>query len=95
MSNNKIPLLNTTKNGNNCLTERNNSINRSIFHIMNKKEYHDYKSLEKIYKELLDEFKEIKNKYNTLKDREKMNKEKYIGFINLFNEALDKMMENH
>ena len=94
MSNNKIPLLSTTKNGNNCLTERNNSINRSIFHIMNKKEYHDYKSLEKIYKELLDEFKEIKNKYNTLKDREKMNKEKYIGFINLFNEALDKMMED-
>ena len=94
MSNNKIPLISTTKNGNNCLTERNNSINRSIFHIMNKKEYHDYKSLEKIYKELLDEFKEIKNKYNTLKDREKMNKEKYIGFINLFNEALDKMMED-
>ena len=94
MSNNKIPLISTTKNGNNCLTERNNSINRSIFHIMNKKEYHDYKSLEKIYKELLDEFREIKNKYNTLKDREKMNKEKYIGFINLFNEALDKMMED-
>ena len=94
MSNNKIPLISTTKNGNNCLTERNNSINRSIFHIMNKKEYHDYKSLEKIYKELLDEFREIKNKYNTLKDREKMNKEKYIGFINLFDEALNKMMED-
>ena len=59
LSSKKIPLLNFMK-GNDCLTER-NSNSRSIFHSLNKKEYHDYKSLEKIYKELLDEYREIKN----------------------------------
>ena len=66
LSSKKIPLLNFMKNGD-CLSER-NSNSRSIFHTMNKKEYHDYKSLEKIYKELLDEYREIKNKYNTFND---------------------------
>ena len=44
LSKKKIPLLDIVKNS--CLTERNNN-NRSIFHSMNKKEYHDYKALEK------------------------------------------------
>lgn len=92
LSSKKIPLLNFMK-GNDCLTER-NSNNRSIFHSRNKKEYHDYKSLEKIYKELLDEYREIKNKYNTLKDKEKNNNIKYKGIINLFNDALDGLMQD-
>ena len=61
---------------------------------MNKREYHDYKSLEKIYRELLEEYNEIKNKYNTLKDKEKANKIKYQGIIDLFNEALNKLIED-
>ena len=92
LSSKKIPLLNFKKS-NDCLTER-NSNSRSIFHSMNKKEYHDYKSLEKIYKELLDEYREIKNKYNTLKDKEKNNNIKYKGIINLFNDALDGLMQD-
>jgi hypothetical protein len=92
LSSKKIPLLNYMK-GNDCLTER-NSNSRSIFHSLNKKEYHDYKSLEKIYKELLDEYREIKNKYNTLKDKEKNNNIKYKGIINLFNDALDGLMQD-
>ena len=92
LSSKKIPLLNFME-GNDCLTER-NSNSRSIFHSLNKKEYHDYKSLEKIYKELLDEYREIKNKYNTLKDKEKNNNIKYKGIINLFNDALDGLMQD-
>ena len=91
-SNNKIPLLNIVKN-NNCLTER-NSNSRNIFHSMNKREYHDYKSLEKMYKELLDKYKEINNKYYSLKNREKNINNKYKGFIDLFNEALKNLLEN-
>ena len=89
----KIPLLNFVNN-NDCLSDRNYYNNRSIFHNMNKKEYHDYKSLEKIYKELLEEYNEIKNKYNTLKEREKNIKEKYKGIINLFNDALNNLIED-
>ena len=92
LSRNKIPLLNMNRN--NCLTERNNNDNRSIFHSMNKKEYHDYKTLEKIYKELLDDYRELKNKYNTLKDKEKTFNNKYKGIIGLFNEALNNLMED-
>ena len=90
----QIPLLKIIKNNNDCLTERNHYNNRSIFHSMNKREYHDYKSLEKIYKELLEEYNEIKNKYNTLKDKEKTIKQKYHGIIDLFNEALVKLIED-
>ena len=89
----KIPLLNFVNN-NDCLSDRNYYNNRSIFHSMNKKEYHDYKTLEKVYKELLGEYNEIKNKYNTLKDREKTIKEKYKGIINLFNDALNNLIED-
>ena len=93
LSENKINLLNSNKN-NNCLTDRNNYNNKSAFHNMNKKEYHDYKSLEKIYKELLEDYKEIKNRYETLKDKEKAYNEKYKGIIDLFNEALNKIIED-
>ena len=91
---NKIPLIKMDKNNPDCLTERNHYNNRSIFHSMNKREYYDYKSLEKIYKELFEDYKEIKNKYNTLKDKEKNVKIKYKGFIDLFNEALNQLIED-
>ena len=61
---------------------------------MNKKEYHDYKSLEKIYKELLEEYKYVKNKYNTLKDKEKMYQDKYKGIIKLLNEAFEDLIKD-
>ena len=61
---------------------------------MSKKEYHDYKSSEKIYKELLEEYKFIKNKYSTLKDKGKMFQDKYKGIINLFNEALEELLKD-
>ena len=58
--------------------------NAGTFRFLNKKEYHDYKSLEKIYKELLEEYKYTKNKYITLKDKDKLFQNKYKGIINLF-----------
>ena len=87
----KIPLLNIDNNKN-CLTDRN--IYNGTFRILNKKEYHDYKSLEKIYKELLEEYKYVKNKYNTLKDKEKMYQDKYKGIIKLLNEAFEDLIKD-
>lgn len=86
----KIPLLNINDN---CLTDR-NLYNSGNFRFLSKKEYHDYKSLEKVYKELLEEFKFIKNKYTTLKDKDKMFQDKYKGIINLFNEALEELLKD-
>ncbi len=87
---NNIPLLKINKN---CLTDRNMS-NAGTFRFLNKKEYHDYKSLEKIYKELLEEYKYTKNKYITLKDKDKLFQNKYKGIINLFNEALEELLKD-
>ena len=93
----KIPKLdinnNIFNNNNNCLTDR-NSYNHKIFRKMSKKDYNDYKSLEKIYKELLDDYRFLKNKYNTLKDKEKIYQEKYKGIINLYNEALEELLND-
>ena len=61
---------------------------------MNKKDYNDYKSLEKIYKELLEEHRFIKDKYNTLKDKEKMFQHKFKGIINLYNGALEGIIKD-
>ena len=61
---------------------------------MNKKDYNDYKSLEKIYKELLKESRFIKDKYNTLKDKEKMFQHKFKGIINLYNGALEEIIKD-
>ena len=87
-----IPLLNI-KNNDNCLTES-NLYNFGKFRIMNKKEYHDYKSLEKVYKQLLEDYNYIKNEYSTLKDKEKNFQDKYKGILNLFNEALEDLLKN-
>ena len=87
----EIPSLNIDSG--NCLTER-NLYNHGAFLILNKKEYNDYKSLEKIYKELMEEYKLIKNKYNTLKDKEKMFQNKYKGIINLLDEALEELLKD-
>ena len=61
---------------------------------MSKKDYNDYKSLEKIYKELLDDYRFLKNKYNTLKDKERIYQEKYKGIIYLYNEALEELLKD-
>ena len=91
----KVPLLNINNNifNSNCLTDR-NSYNHKIFRKMSKKDYYDYKSLEKIYKELLDDYNFLKNKYNTLRDKEKIYQEKYKGIINLYNEALEELLND-
>lgn len=91
----KVPMLNINTNifKSNCLTDR-NSYNHKIFRKMSKKDYYDYKSLEKIYKELLDDYNFLKNKYNTLKDKEKIYQEKYKGVINLYNEALEELLND-
>jgi len=91
----KVPLLNINTNSfnNNCLTDR-NSYNHKIFRKMSKKDYYDYKSLEKIYRELLDDYDFLKNKYNTLKDKERIYQEKYKGIINLYNKALEKLLND-
>ena len=86
-----ISLLNIDKG--NCLTDR-NLYNDGKFHKLNKKEYHNYKSLEKIYKELLEDYKFIKNKYNTLKDKEKMFQDKNKGIIKLLDEALEELLKD-
>ena len=87
-----IPLLNIDSK-NSCLTER-NLYNHGAFRLLNKKEYHDYKSLEKIYKDLLEDYQFLKNKYNTLKDKEKSFQDKYKGIINLFNKALEDLLKD-
>jgi hypothetical protein len=87
-----IPIINF-ENNNTCLTFR-SGYNNPKFRSMNKKEYNDYKSLEKIYKELLEENKFIKSKYNTLKDKEKMFQHKFKGIINLYNGAFEEIIKD-
>ena len=87
-----IPLINE-ENNNTCLTFR-DGYNNSKFRHMNKKDYNDYRSLEKIYKELLEENRFIKNKYNTLKDKDTMYQQKFKGIINLYNGALEKIIKD-
>ena len=87
-----IPLLNIDSNKN-CLTER-NLYNDGKFRFLNKKQYFDYKSLEKLYKDLLEDYKFIKSRYNTLKDKEKIFQNKYKVIINLFNEALEEILKD-
>jgi hypothetical protein len=87
-----IPLINI-ENNNTCLTFK-DGYNNSKFRSMNKKDYNDYKSLEKIYKELLEEHRFIKDKYNTLKDKEKMFQHKFKGIINLYNGALEEIIKD-
>ena len=87
-----IPLINL-ENNNTCLTFR-DGYNNAKFRSMNKKDYNDYKSLEKIYKELLEENRFLKNKYNTLKDKEKMYQHKFKGIINLYNGALEEIIKD-
>mgnify|MGYP006873063494 CR=1 FL=1 len=87
-----IPLMNSDNN-NTCLTFR-NAYNKDKFRNMNKKDYNDYISLEKTYKELLEENRFIKNKYNTLKDKDKMFQNKFKGIINLYNGALEKIIKD-
>ena len=90
---NSIPLLKI--NNNNCLTDR-NIYNHRSFRMMNKKDYNDYKSLEKLYKELLkdDEIKNRENIYININEINKGNfekftkEEKYYLLVALINNIL-------
>ena len=61
---------------------------------MKRKEYNDYISLDKEYKQSLKNYKILKDKFNTLKDREKSFQKKYFGIIQLYNIALDELVKD-
>ena len=61
---------------------------------MNRKEYHDYISLEKEYKQLLKDYQMLKEHYKTFKDKEKLFQKKYFGIIQLYNTALDELVKD-
>ena len=61
---------------------------------MNRKEYHDYISLEKEYKQLLKDYQMLKEQYKTFKDKEKLFQKKYFGIIQLYNTALDELVKD-
>ena len=62
--------------------------------MMKRKEYNDYISLDKEYKQSLKNYKILKDKFNTLKDREKSFQKKYFGIIQLYNIALDELVKD-
>ena len=61
---------------------------------MNRKEYHDYISLEKEYKQTLKDYQSLKEQYKTFKDKEKLFQKKYFGIIQLYNTALDELVKD-
>jgi hypothetical protein len=61
---------------------------------MNKKNYHDYISLEKEYKESLRNYQLLKDQLNTMKDKEKLFQKKYYGIIKLYKTALDELIKD-
>jgi len=84
-SNKKILQLNTN----------NYNFENSIFKtVMNKKNYHDYISLEKEYKECLKNYQILKEHLNTLKDKEKLFQKKYYGIIKLYKIALEDLIQD-
>ena len=62
--------------------------------LMKRKEYNDYISLDKEYKQSLKNYKILKDQFNTLKDREKSFQKKYFGIIQLYNIALDELVKD-
>jgi len=61
---------------------------------MNRKEYHDYISLEREYKQSLKDYQILKEHYKTFKDKEKLFQKKYFGIIQLYNIALDELVKD-
>ena len=62
--------------------------------MMKRKDYNDYISLDKEYKESLKKYKILKDQFNTLKDREKSFQKKYFGIIQLYDIALDELVKD-
>ena len=77
------------------LNTNNYNFENSIFKtVMNKKNYHDYISLEKEYKECLKNYQILKEHLNTLKDKEKLFQKKYYGIIKLYKIALEDLIQD-
>ena len=75
--------------------KENYNIENGIFKtVMNKKNYHDYISLEKEYKESLRNYQLLKDQLNTMKDKEKLFQKKYYGIIKLYKTALDDLIKD-
>ena len=62
--------------------------------VMNRKNFLDYLSLDKEYKELLKNNKLLKDQLNTLRDKEKLFQKKYSGIISIYKTALDELMKD-
>ena len=62
--------------------------------VMNRKNFFDYLSLDKEYKELLKNNKLLKDQLNTLRDKEKLFQKKYSGIISIYKTALDELMKD-
>ena len=62
--------------------------------VMNRKDFLDYISLEKDYKESLKNYQILKDQLNTLKDKEKSFQKKYYGIIKLYNIALEELIQD-
>ena len=61
---------------------------------MSRKNFLDYISLEKEYKELLKNNKLLKDQINTLRDKDRLFQKKYTGIINIYKIALDDLMKD-
>ena len=73
----------------------NDNFENGIFKtVMNRKNFFDYLSLDKEYKELLKNNKLLKDQLNTLKDRERLFQKKYSGIISIYKTALDDLMKD-
>ena len=62
--------------------------------VMSRKNFLDYISLEKEYKELLKNNKLLKDQINTLRDKDRLFQKKYTGIINIYKIALDDLMKD-
>ena len=88
-SENKIKKNNNLKKNNNY-----DNIENSFFKtVMNRKDFLDYISLEKEYKDSLKNCQLLKEQLNTLKDKEKSFQKKYFGIIKLYNIALEELIQ--
>ena len=71
-----------------CLTNKNYHQDKN-----NKKYLEEYISLKKSYEELIKENKDIKEQLSTLKDKQKMIYNKFSGILNLYNNALNLLLQ--
>ena len=77
------------------ILKTNENIENGIFKtVMNRKDFFDYLTLEKDYKECLKNCQSLKDQLNTLKDKEKLFQKKYYGIIKLYKIALDELVKD-